>query len=218
VSQEWYDENFVEYGVRGQRAVMEYVRLVNNYNSAARLQSSNKHLFEQWQEEIQEARDEVEKEQLWPRESFERHFHHLNRISTPVLKDVLRRYERYLDELPKNFVDPQFVEHRTEVPTMEMDWEGRFLSDYKPVEPPLTQQRRFLESAIYEIKVALDSRQESQPKAPRADDIAEEISRKIEAEAKLRKRCEEDVQKYPDQEKMIRRTYRRAIDALREME
>jgi hypothetical protein len=218
--QTWYEEAFdANYGIRSQREVMEYVSLVNNYNSAARLQSSNKHLFEKWHEDIQEARDAVEEQQRGPRDGFEEVFHHLDRITTPVLKEGLRRYERYLDELPKSFVDPQFVKHRKRVIDIEnTDAYGRSGFNYKPVEPPLIQQRRFLESAIYEIKAALDSRQESQPKAPRADQIAEEISRKIEAEAKLRTQCEEDVRKYPDQEEMIRRTYRRAIDALREME
>ena len=158
------------------------------------------------------------------RTGFEEVFHHLYRYDAQKLRDELRWYELYLDELPTDFIDPPFVEHRKRHYIDKKDKDGRSMYDFHHVEPPVVQQRRFLENAIHEMKVSLAGRPEAKheekpeekPPPTPADIIAAEIGKRVEIEAQLRRRCEEDVKKYPDQEETIRRSYRRAIDALRE--
>jgi hypothetical protein len=86
-------------------------------------------------------------------------------------------------------------------------------------EGPFLEERRFylyaegrIEGELRKRGAAVERRAEPDPVAA----VAEQIRRQVETEARLRQQCEEDVQKYPDQEESIRRSYRRAIDALRE--
>jgi hypothetical protein len=84
---------------------------------------------------------------------------------------------------------------------------------------PFTEERRFCQYAIGRIEEELKGRgvrvEPPHPPDP-VDAIAGQIRQQVELEARLRRQCEEDVKKYPDQEEIIRRSYRRAIDALRE--
>lgn len=77
----------------------------------------------------------------------------------------------------------------------------------------MPQQREFLENALYEMRAVLASREHG---VSSVDAIAAQIRLKFELEARLRQQCEEDVKKYPEQEETIRRSYCKAIDALRE--
>jgi hypothetical protein len=87
-------------------------------------------------------------------------------------------------------------------------------------ERPFVEERRFCEYAIARIEEELKSRGVPVEKPAKRSDPVESVTAKIhqqvEAESRLRRQCEEDVEKYPDQEESIRRSYRRAIDALRE--
>jgi hypothetical protein len=201
------DEGFdTHWGARTHRAVTHYMTLVKAYNEAKNTGRPPSDL-QAMEAEIQTARDLIEEQQDGPRDFFEDIFHKLHLARPQAVKDTLRRYQRYLDELPTDFEDPSFVKHR-----VPRDKE-------KTVEPPLVQQRRFLENAIYEMKEDLARREaEEKPKPPPspADLISAQIQQQIEIEARLRERCEEDVRKYPDQEETIRRSYRKAIDALRD--
>jgi len=220
----WEDRWDLEFGVRTHTALTEYLRQVNAYNEAVQKGSADENAFKAWRTQIQDARDAVEEQQRGPREAFEEIFHHLDRYDAPKLTVELRRYESYLAELPTDFVDPPFVEHRKRHYTDKKDNEGRALYEFYRVEPPLVQQRRFLENAIREMKLSLadrpppkiEGKPEEKPPPTPAEIIAGQIRQKVELEAQLRRQCEEDVQKYPDQEETIRRSYRRAIDALRE--
>jgi hypothetical protein len=84
-------------------------------------------------------------------------------------------------------------------------------------EAPFHEERRFCEYAIGRIEEELKSRGVSleKPSDP-VEAVTALIHHQVEVEARLRRQCEEDVQKYSDQEESIRRSYRRAIDALRE--
>jgi hypothetical protein len=192
------------WGIRTQRALMEYIKLVRagGFNPVSAHGEGSQ---DGQQYKIQQARDRVENEQLQPRESFEKVFHHLNPVGTKDLTEQLRRYEQYLTDLPIDFTDPSFVRfHRQGYSTEPL------------VAPPVVQQRTFLENAISEMKAELASREEEKPVEDPVDVIAAQIRQQIEIEARLRRQCEKDVEKYPDQEETIRRSYRRAIDALRE--
>lgn len=194
------------WGARTQRALAHYMTLVKAYNEAKNAGRSSSDL-QAMETEIQTARDLLAEQQDGPRDYFEDIFHKLHLARAQAVKDTLRRYQRYLDELPTDFEDPSFVKHRG------------YYDKKKTVEPPLIQQRQFLENAIYEMKEDLARREaEEKPKPPPspADIISAQIQQQIEIEARLRERCEEDVRKYPDQEETIRRSYRKAIDALRE--
>ena len=85
---------------------------------------------------------------------------------------------------------------------------------------PFVEERRFCESAVGQIEEMLRTRGVSAEEPAEPPDpvqvVSAEIRRRAEVEARLRRQCEEDVQTYPDQEDSIRRSYRRAIDALRE--
>lgn len=80
-------------------------------------------------------------------------------------------------------------------------------------EKPISIWCESLQRAISEIHEGLRRRGVGQSPA---DDVPNRIQRMIQTEASLRQRCEEDVRQYPEQEDVIRRSYRRAIDALRE--
>jgi hypothetical protein len=80
---------------------------------------------------------------------------------------------------------------------------------------PFVEERRFCYYAISRIEQTLKDRGVKQDADPVAT-IASQIRNRIDTEARLRRQCEEDVQKYPDQEESIRRGYRHAIDAVRE--
>lgn len=192
------------WGVRSQRAVMEYIRLVRagGFRPSAKHQS-----LDPGQVAVCEARDRAEVQQCRPRERFEEVFHHLDRVSTKDLNEQLLRYERYLADLPKDFKDPSFVKFRS-----------NYHDKRKLVDSPLVQQRRFLENAIQEMKAELSSRGGQEPTPSPVDAIASGIQQRIELEARLLRECEEAVEKHPDQEETIRSGYHRAIDALREGE
>lgn len=206
-------------GIRTQNAINEYIKLVEEYNALQQAGVPEAERIAALEKFIQEARDKVEEQQGHTREFFSATFHHLDKVSTQELKDGLRRYQRYLDGLPSEFSDPPFVEHRKQVTVWDRDERGTIVSmnhskrEYRKVDPPLVQQRRFLGEAIYEMKEALASRGVEQSPV---EEITTHIQRQIEIEARLHQQCEDDVQKYPDQEESIRRSYRKAIDAFRD--
>jgi hypothetical protein len=86
-------------------------------------------------------------------------------------------------------------------------------------EGPFLEERRF---CLYlEGRIEEELRKRGAPIGRRENvdavsAVADQVRQQIETEARLRRQCEEDVQKYPEQEESIRRSYRRAIDALRE--
>lgn len=85
---------------------------------------------------------------------------------------------------------------------------------------PFGEERRFCEAAVGQIEEVLKSRGVAVEQPVESPDpveaVAAQIRQQAELEARLLQQCEEDVQRYPDQEDSIRRSYRRAIDALRE--
>lgn len=86
-------------------------------------------------------------------------------------------------------------------------------------EAPFLEERRFclyLEGRIEEDLRKRGAPVERRENVDPVSAVADQIRQQIEMEARLRRQCEEDVQKYPEQEESIRRSYRRAIDALRE--
>jgi len=219
----WWERSWdAEYSEKTHRALRKYLTLVSAYHDAVKEGSLDNNAEDSWRREIQAVRDDVEETQRGPRDYFEEVFFHLDRYDPETVRVGLERYERFLAELPVDFIDPAFVRHRRKEFTGERDREGRGLTEDRPVEPPLIQQRRFLERAISEMKHWLASRPQASGEAPtqppptEADIIANEIRAQVGIEARLRELCEEDVGKYPDQEDIIRRSYRKAIDALRE--
>jgi len=88
--------------------------------------------------------------------------------------------------------------------------------NYPPFNAPIRKEEWFLQRAVSRLEEELKGRGVQLTAEDPIDAITEEIHRKVQAEARLRQKCDEDVRMYPDQEETIRRSYRRAIDALRE--
>jgi hypothetical protein len=109
---------------------------------------------------------------------------------TPFLSSLLRDFRRDLPRVP-NFNLPGF-------------------------DDPFRDEQRFLEHAIARLEEELKSRGVLTEQPDHVERVASEIRQAVEIEARLRRQCEEEVTKYPEQEESIRRSYRRAIDALRE--
>lgn len=201
-----FDQNL---GVRTQQLLADYLKLVERFNATTETGLSVDEL-DRRKAEVQKARDDLEWFQRQTREYFYI-FHRLEHVDTQELKDALRRYRKYIEELPGEFTDPVFVEHREDY--FYLDDSGRPKNAYRGIEPPVVQQRHFLERAIEEMESALASRGEG---LMQVNAVAAQIQQRILLEARLLQQCEEDVQHYPDQEEIIRRSYRKAIDALRE--
>jgi hypothetical protein len=100
----------------------------------------------------------------------------------------LHRYERYLRALPADLNTPEFQLYR-----------------------------RFLEEAITEIGEILRARGAHLTEADTyVERITSDIKKQAEIIRRLNEACEADVNAHPTQADQIRRTYRRAIDALKE--
>jgi hypothetical protein len=88
-------------------------------------------------------------------------------------------------------------------------------SDLKESEVDL--YKRFLEEAITEIGELLRTRGAD---ITAGDQYVERITREVKKQAEIIRRleeaCETDIKAHPEQEKQIRRTYRQAIDALKD--
>jgi hypothetical protein len=112
---------------------------------------------------------------------------------TPFLSAMLRDFRNDLSKIP------------TDVNSSSFDG-------------PFRNEERFLEHAISRLEEELKSRGVELKEQDPINAITGEIRKKVQIEARLREQCEEDVKMYPEQEESIRRSYRRAIDALREQE
>src|ERR1051326_8874902 len=114
------------WGIRTQTALAHYMALVKSYNEAKKAGRSS-HELQAMEAEIQKARDLVEEQQWGPRDFFGDTFHKLHIARAQAVKDTLRRDQRYLEELPTDFEDPDFVKPRDKFQELT-------------VEPPLVQQ------------------------------------------------------------------------------
>jgi hypothetical protein len=100
----------------------------------------------------------------------------------------LHRYERYLRAHPNDLKEPEFELYK-----------------------------RFLEDAITEIGELLRTRGADITAADQyVERITSEVKKRAEIFRRLEEACETDVKAHPDQETQIRRTYRQAIDALKD--
>src|ERR1051325_4663723 len=97
--------------------------------------------------------------------------------------------------------------------------ELKSFGSFDGLDKPFQEERRFCLYAISRIEAELRDRGVPVERNHDVDPIENAttaIRRRIETEARLNRQCEEDVKKYPDQEDAIRRSYRKAIDALRD--
>ncbi len=113
----------------------------------------------------------------------------------------LRHCERYLNQLPSNR-DQEEIE-----------------TDYG-IKAVFPTYRRFLEEAIREMREVLSDRGPQRPAVSEADRYVERVSAEIKKRTEIIRRLNEameaDIAAHPEQEDLLRRTYRRAIDAVRE--
>jgi hypothetical protein len=100
----------------------------------------------------------------------------------------LRRYERYLKAQPNDLTQPEFQIYR-----------------------------RFLEEAITEIGELLSARGTNvSPADQYVEQVTAQIKKRAEIIRRLNEACEADVKTHPDQADQIRRTYRRAMDSVKD--
>jgi hypothetical protein len=174
-------------------SLREYEVLLREYseieNGAKQVDSPR---AEQLDTELKNRRRTIEREQSLRDDGFDKVVRSADRAwgGTPFLSSLLRDFRR---DLPR-------------VPTFNLP----------TLDDPFRDEQRFLEHAISRLEEELKSRGVLSEQPDQVERIASEIRQRVEIEARLRRQCEEDVTKFPEQEESVRRSYRRAIDALRE--
>src|SRR3989442_2823740 len=98
-------------GLHSQQELRRYLKLLGYYESAMENIPPDVEHIARLQADIQSARDMVASRQ-YGFQCYEAKFYDLTAIGAEELKNTLRHYELYLAELPGDFCDPPFVEHR----------------------------------------------------------------------------------------------------------